>query len=332
MKISIITPSYNQGAFLEKTLRSVEEQQYPFLEHIVIDGGSQDNSVEIIKKYEKNLAYWESKPDKGQSDALNKGFARATGEIITWLNSDDYLLPNALHKVAQAFQESKKQNKELDLVFGKSILFGDKMSDTISAPKSPDLAWKGLAGLPFAQPSSFFSRKHLEMVQKVDENYHYGMDYDFFVPIFLSGKYQEIDFIFSKYLYHTNSKTVMAQAKFAVDYAKIFSKVLRTLGATVAIEKMKQVGFYSEGTDRYSVEVQEKFKNLTEAAQEKLLAYHLHNLLIFYYQGLALKETQQIANFLAFKLPAYVRQNPELEQVRWRSRYLPAWLIRLLRR
>jgi glycosyltransferase involved in cell wall biosynthesis len=331
MKISIITPSYNQAAFLEKNLLSVQEQQYPFVEHIVIDGGSQDNSVEIIKKYEKNLTYWESKPDKGQSDALNKGFARATGEVITWLNSDDYLLPGALHAVAKVFKESQEKNKELDLVFGKSILFGDKMADTVSAPKSPDLAWKGLAGLPFAQPSSFFSKKHLETVKKVNENYHYGMDYDFFVPIFLTGKYQEIDFTLSKYLYHTKSKTVTAQAKFAEDYAKIFSKVLRTLNAQLAIEKMQDLGFYADGTDIYIVKVQEQFKNLNKEAQYKLLAYHLHNLLIFYYQGLALKEANKIANFFVSEMPDYVAQNPELEQIRWRSYFLPAWLIRRLR-
>jgi glycosyltransferase involved in cell wall biosynthesis len=89
-KISIVTPSFNQGMFLEKTILSVLEQGYPNLEYIIIDGGSSDNSVEIIKKYEKHLAYWESEPDQGQSHAINKGFERATGEIFGWLNSDDW--------------------------------------------------------------------------------------------------------------------------------------------------------------------------------------------------------------------------------------------------
>jgi glycosyltransferase involved in cell wall biosynthesis len=104
LKISIVTPSYNQGNYLEHTLRSVIEQNYPNLEYIVIDGGSTDNSVEIIKKYEKYLTYWVSEPDRGLYDALQKGFLRATGEIMAWINSDDVYYPKALATVAEVFE------------------------------------------------------------------------------------------------------------------------------------------------------------------------------------------------------------------------------------
>jgi GT2 family glycosyltransferase len=103
-KISIVTPSFNQGKFLEKTILSVLEQGYPNLEYIIIDGGSTDNSVEIIRKYENRLAYWVSEPDCGQSNAINKGFERATGEILGWLNSDDWYHPGALKAVAEVFR------------------------------------------------------------------------------------------------------------------------------------------------------------------------------------------------------------------------------------
>ena len=105
-KISIITPSYNQGQFLEICIQSVLNQKYPKLEYIIIDGASTDESVDIIKKYAGNLAYWISAPDEGQSDAINKGFAHSTGDVIAWLNSDDFYLDGAFEAIAKAYQEN----------------------------------------------------------------------------------------------------------------------------------------------------------------------------------------------------------------------------------
>ena len=121
LKISIITPSYNQGQYLEETIRSVRDQPYPNLEYIIMDGGSTDNSVEIIKKYESRLAHWESRPDDGQADAINKGFNMATGDILGWLNSDDYYKPGALTEVAEYFDAD-----DLKIVFGECALYHEK--------------------------------------------------------------------------------------------------------------------------------------------------------------------------------------------------------------
>ena len=112
--ISIITPSYNQGQFIEQTINSVLDQNYPNLQYIIIDGGSTDDTVSIIKKYEHHLTYWVSEKDTGQASAINKGLQHCTGEIFNWLNSDDYLQPGALQKIANAFSE-----KTVDLVAGK---------------------------------------------------------------------------------------------------------------------------------------------------------------------------------------------------------------------
>ena len=104
-KISIVTPSYNQGQYLEETIRSVLLQGYPNLEYLIIDGGSTDNSVEIIHKYEPWLHYWISEPDNGQSEAINKGFSKATGDILNFINSDDFLHPRAFEVIAFAYKK-----------------------------------------------------------------------------------------------------------------------------------------------------------------------------------------------------------------------------------
>jgi glycosyltransferase involved in cell wall biosynthesis len=120
-KVSIITPSFNQGKFLEASICSVLEQNYPNIEYIIVDGGSQDESVEVIKKYQDRLAWWVSEKDKGHADALNKGFSRATGEILAWLNSDDIYFPNAISEVVAVLTS----HPEVGMVYGDAELIDD---------------------------------------------------------------------------------------------------------------------------------------------------------------------------------------------------------------
>ncbi len=226
MRISVITPSYNQAVYLEKTIQSIISQGYDDLEYILIDGGSNDGSLEIIEKYKEHFAFWVSEKDKGQSHAINKGFEHATGDIITWINSDDQLTPNALNRVAAEFE--KDTTKEVFVVHGKTILFGENMQEKKFGANSTDFLERSLAGLPFPQPSSFFRKELIEKYGKLKQEFHFGMDYEFFTSVFLNEKSIYVDAIFSKYLYHNESKGLTQQSGFARDYAKVFSKILRS--------------------------------------------------------------------------------------------------------
>jgi len=176
-KISIVTPSYNQGKFIEGTILSVLNQNYPNLEYIIVDGGSTDNSVEIIKKYQDRISYWVSEKDRGQSHAVNKGFKRATGDIIGWLNSDDTYLPHCLKHVEKAFSE----HPDADAVYG-NIVYTDENSVTLWRRYVPRIyPYEMLLFYTFGQPAVFFKRRILGKIGYVDETLKYTMDQDFFL-------------------------------------------------------------------------------------------------------------------------------------------------------
>lgn len=209
-RISIVTPSYNQGQFLEETIRSVLLQGYPNLEYIIIDGGSTDNSVEIIKKYEPWLAYWVSEPDRGQSHAINKGWQIATGEIITYLCSDDFLMPNCLKEVAEYFIE----NPSIDILIGgvASVFVQDSLGD-FQFPFLPENSPTDLTLLNpdkwfLPQASAFFSKKILDSVGRwVREDLHYTMDRELFYRTVRSGSVSLQKKNWATYRHHAESKT-----------------------------------------------------------------------------------------------------------------------------
>ncbi len=178
-KISVLTPSFNQAQFLEQTIQSVIGQGYPNLEYIVMDGGSQDGSVEIIKKYEKHLSSWQSAPDGGQANAINKGFAIATGDILCWLNSDDMYLPGTLFQVATQLMNKTTPT----LIFGNCLHFSEgnpekvRGSNVVRDHKELDLSLVDY----IIQPSSFWNRSAFELVGPMNEGYHFVFDWDWFL-------------------------------------------------------------------------------------------------------------------------------------------------------
>jgi glycosyltransferase involved in cell wall biosynthesis len=243
MKITIITPSYNQAPYLEATILSVLAQNYQDLEFIIIDGGSTDGSVEIIKKYEPFLSYWVSEPDSGQSEAINKGITKATGEIITWINSDDLLLPNALQAVKEEFTQ---QGAETGVVFGGAVLFDEtKELQTFYFTSNP-CPEAYVAGMIFAQPASFFRRCLLERIGFLSEQLHYGMDYDLFARLSLLTRFHFVPQIFAKYRLHHQSKTVTEFSRFVEDWKKIFVNVCKNLNWVEELEFLASFGTYQD--------------------------------------------------------------------------------------
>ena len=204
-KISIVTPSYNQGQFIEQTVRSVLLQGYPNLEYIIMDGGSTDISVEIIKKYGKWLAYWVSEPDKGQSNAINKGFNKASGEIYGWLNSDDYFLKNALGAVAMAHRDSPDAEAwcggslDVDIHGKKRMIVWPKRLEAEAIAR-----WNRNS---FGQPACLFSGKAWRKCGPLDEDLYYGMDFDLWLKIAKEFSFAKINELIAVDRVHKDAKT-----------------------------------------------------------------------------------------------------------------------------
>ncbi len=191
-KISIVTPSFNQATFLEATIRSVLLQGYPELEYIVIDGGSSDGSVDIIRKYEKWLAYWVSEQDRGQGQAINKGFSRATGDIIAWLNSDDRYCRGALAEVARALNPEK----------GTAAMVGECARVTpegrlinVIRPKSltrDDIIEWSFGENLFYQPSCFMASRAVRAAGPIREDLHIAIDYEYWLRLMKFGPFEPL--------------------------------------------------------------------------------------------------------------------------------------------
>lgn len=223
-RISIVTPSYNQADYIEGTIRSVLLQGYPNLEYIIIDGGSNDGSVEIIRKYEPWLAFWVSERDCGQAHAINKGFQLATGDILAWLNSDDEYCARTLHFVARCF----KKQPDLDLLFGDSDMI-DTMGHAIDRIKGRpgDLA-QLLARDFIPQPSAFFQRRAWKAVGGLDENLRFILDYELWIRMMLKGiKSKYISISLSRFRWHNVSKSSKYAMQFGLEYLSTLEKLFQ---------------------------------------------------------------------------------------------------------
>ncbi len=215
--VSVVTPSYNQAAYLEATIRSVLGQDYPHIEYIIVDGGSTDGSVDVIRRYANRLAWWVSKPDRGQADAIRKGFARARGEILAWLNSDDLYTPFAVREAVEALQA----HPEAGWVVGDAV-FLDAQAAPIHYQKA------GPWGLPelmtfhiLPQPAVFFRRDWYERVGGLDLAYHYLLDHHLWLRLARLGPpvYRARPWAMARY--HDDAKNIAQAARFGDEALRI---------------------------------------------------------------------------------------------------------------
>ena len=248
-RISIVTPSYNQARYLEETINSILGQGYPNLEYIVIDGGSEDESADTINRYAEKIAYWVSEADKGQSDAICKGFEKCTGDIITFCNSDDIYLPNTLFDVARAYQE----NHDCGAIVG-AFYFIDAHSQTLSEPHPPQLSVKtpydfslGPPGIyRLHQASAFFTRHALDTVGRfVRHDLHYTMDRELLYRVARQYPIVTRPMTYAGFRLHDQSKSVADHKPFAEEFALLYRSLKN--GVPIEDRQREQMARYHLG-------------------------------------------------------------------------------------
>jgi GT2 family glycosyltransferase len=234
--VSIVTPSFNQAPYLEQTILSVLEQDYPRLEYIVIDGGSTDGSLEIIKKYEDRLAYWISEKDSGQAEAINKGFSHAGGEILSWLNSDDYYMLNTVSVAARCFE----QNPEVVMVYG-DMLAVDGQGQTLNVLKYKQLSLEDLLCFQIiGQPSVFFRRAALEKTGVLDTTFHFMLDHHLWIRLAQQGRIMHVPQVWSAARYHPEAKNRARAAEFGREAFRVLDWAKKQPGLAESLAGVKR--------------------------------------------------------------------------------------------
>ena len=217
-KISVVTPSFNQAEYLERTILSVLDQGYANLEYIVIDGGSTDGSIEIIRKYEDRLAYWVSEPDQGQTDAINKGLQRATGEWLAWQNSDDVYYPGVFSDIAQ----TASRHPEVDLIIGNMMIIDaqDKALRDIRYV-TPSYGALRAEGMVMVNQAAFWRRRVHAEIGWLEESLQFSFDYEWFLRLTERYRGVHVNRIWGGFRLHGATKTSKWTHRFSEENAQI---------------------------------------------------------------------------------------------------------------
>ena len=256
-RITIVTPSYNQAKFLERTIRSVLEQGYPNLEYIIVDGGSTDGSVDIIRRYADRLAWWVSEPDNGQTDAINKGLRRATGEWVAWQNSDDIYYPGAFHDLATA----AAKHPEAGLIIGDMMLI-DEHDRPLRDIRYVQPSYKALLaeGMVLTNQSAFWRRGVHAEIGWMSEELHFSFDYEWFLRLTLHVKAIHVGHIWGGLRLHDETKTSQQAQRFLDERKKfltgrempLWQKKLYKLRRVVLMLRQGRVAYVIRGLLRYA--------------------------------------------------------------------------------
>lgn len=238
-RLSIVTPSYNQGQFLEETIRSVLLQGYPNLEYIIIDGGSTDNSIEIIQKYQKYLSYWISEPDKGPTDAINKGWQRTSGEIVAYLNSDDAYLPGALAAVAEAFQ----QYQEAKAICGNELKINSEgfVLDSSNIEKADRLSLLNLNFIP--QPAIFLKKSVVGLAGGINLNIKYTFDFELWLRITRSNSIKCIPNLLAVTRWHNDTITLTRRSEIGSELVRVITNEMTAYPLGIKPNEKQQILF-----------------------------------------------------------------------------------------
>lgn len=219
--VSIITPSYNQARFLTETIQSVLSQDYAHKEYIIVDGASSDGSPDIIGQYASQLAWWVSEPDQGQTDALNKGFARASGEILAWINSDDTYEPGAITQAVEVMQA----HPEVSMVYGDANLV-DEFGTIIGRfpAKQTDLHKLLRGSVHIPQQSTFFRASLWQQVAPLDPGFHFAMDYDLWVRLARRAPLLYVPRVWANFRLHGEGKSIIMDERCYPEMMRVYRR------------------------------------------------------------------------------------------------------------
>jgi len=244
IKISVITPSYNQGKYIEQTILSVINQKYKNFEYIIIDGGSNDNTIDIIKKYENHITFWTTQKDNGQAHAINKGLNIASGDIVCWINSDDMLCDDTLQFVAEFFTN----NPQVDLIYGNVIqMYQDNTDKNYVYIPNEFHPVDFLSRVAIHQPAVFWRKKLHEQIGMLDERLHFLMDYDLWIRIFFNFNTCRVNKTLAKFRIHHDAKTYLFSEPIYLEQRFIISKFLNSinLNSSDYINLLKKLNIYN---------------------------------------------------------------------------------------